>query len=124
MVLRKILIFLLVIILMCSSGGRILHVDNRESIPYTAENFKLKRKILNILEKRGLITGEQKSTCQINIMEIENFYMVEVWPHGISSYECFGVKLGKTFFNLIERYFECRDTTSRKKNTSDTLYQK
>lgn len=100
---------------MCSPGGRILHVDNRESIPYTAENLKLKRKIINALEKRGLITVEQKSTCQINIMEIENFYMVEVWPYGISSPTCFGVKLGKTFFNLIERYFDCRDTSSSQK---------
>ncbi|MBN1760698.1 MAG: hypothetical protein JW863_20385 [Chitinispirillaceae bacterium] len=88
----------------CASGGRVLHVDNRETVPYTTQDAKLKRRIVRALVRRHLLTGAQQYTCQVNIMEIGRYYVLEVWPEGTKSADAFGVKLKKPFLVPVEKY--------------------
>ncbi|MBN1577977.1 MAG: hypothetical protein JW913_15565 [Chitinispirillaceae bacterium] len=97
------------LVILCSPPGRVLHVDNKKTIPYTAEDGRLKQRVVRSLVKHRLITASQKLSCQVNIMQLGQRYMVEVWPDGISS-ECrFGVKLKKPMLVPVERYIDCRD---------------
>ena len=92
----------LVLICCCVSGnGRVLHVDNRDSVPYTASNDKLKHRIIRSLVRNHLITRQQQATCQLNIMEIDKYYFVEVWPDGNACGEMFGCRLKKTLLKPI-----------------------
>ena len=88
----------------CASGGRVLHVDNSETVPYTTVDMKLKRRIMRVLVKRKLITGEQQYTCMVNIMEIGRLYVIEVWPGGANASGAFSVKLKKPFLVQVEKH--------------------
>ena len=99
---------LIVLVLFCSPPGRVLHVDNKATVPYSAEDQRLKQRVVHSLVRHRFITAEQRFTCQVNIMRLGSRYMVEVWPDGISS-ECrFGVKLKKLMLMPVERYIDCR----------------
>ena len=88
----------------CASGGRVLHVDNRETVPYCIQDPKLKRRIVRALVRRRLLTGAQQYTCQVNIMEIGNYYILEVWPDGANAGGAFGLKLKKPLLVPVGRY--------------------
>ncbi len=96
------------LLLLCTANGRVLHVDNSDSVPYTVENDKVKQQVVRALVKHRLITGQQKTSCLINIMEIDRCYIVEVWPDGVVSGSRFGVKLKKPFLIPVERYGDCQ----------------
>ena len=95
---------ILLVIIGCASGGRVLHVDNRDTVPYISEDIKLKRRLVRVLVRRKLISAAQQYTCQVNIMEIGNFYILEVWPDGIKAGGGFGVTLKKPFLIPVRRY--------------------
>jgi hypothetical protein len=95
---------LVILTISCASGGRVLHVDNRETLPYISEDTKLKRRLIRVLARRKLISGAQQYTCQINIMEIGRFYILEVWPDGIKAGGAFGVTLKKPLLIPVGRY--------------------
>jgi hypothetical protein len=100
---------LVALVLFCSPPGRVLHVDNRATVPYSAEDHRLKQRVVRSLVRHRFITVEQRFTCQVNIMRIGSYYMVEVFPDGISS-ECrFGLKLKKLMLRPMERYIDCRN---------------
>ncbi len=99
---------LIALTLLCSVPGRVLHVDNRETIPYSAEDNKLKKRVVGSLVRHRLITAEQRFTCQVNIMLIGSDYIIEVFPDGISSKCRFGVKLKRPLLRPVERYVDCR----------------
>ena len=88
----------------CSLGGRVLHIDNKDTVPYTTIDEKLKQKLLRALIRRHLITEAQRYTCLINIMEIGRFYVLEVWPDGYNAGVAFGVKLKKPFLVPVAKY--------------------
>ncbi|MBN1307482.1 MAG: hypothetical protein JXA18_06170 [Chitinispirillaceae bacterium] len=98
------------LVLLCSPPGRVLHVDNKEAIPYTAEDDRLKQRVIRSLVKHRLITAPQKFSCRVNVMRMGRRYIVEVWPDGISAKCCFGVKMKKWMLLPVERYIDCRDT--------------
>ena len=100
------------LMLFCSPAGRVLHVDNRSTVPYTAVNDKLKQRVIHALVKHRQITAEQEFSCQVNIMQMGSLYLVEVWPDGESSGCRFGVRLKRVMLIPAGRYFDCRDTTA------------
>jgi hypothetical protein len=113
MFLRKLLqlffsFILAVVVSGCSVSGRVLHVDNRTTIPYTIEDVKLKRKLLRVLIRRHLLTEAQLNSCSINIMEIDRYYLLEVWPAGNDRGAAFGIKLKKPFLVPVEKYNDLR----------------
>ena len=83
----------------CTPAGYVLHVDNRESVPYTAVDERLKQRVVRALLRHHLISGPQIATCRLNIMEIDRFYLIEVWPDGVSSPKSFGIRLMKPFLS-------------------------
>ena len=95
---------LLLFLFACASGGRVLHVDNPETVPYTIQDMKLKRRIVRVLVRRRLLTGAQQYSCQLNIMEIGRYYVLEVWPEGTKSTVVFSVKLRKPFLRPVEKF--------------------
>ena len=92
----------------CAVTGRVLHVDNQETVPYTSEDLRLKRKIVGALVKHRLLAEEQRYSCLVNIMTIDRFYIVEVWPDGTATGHAFGAKLKKPFLVPVETYTDCR----------------
>jgi hypothetical protein len=95
-------------LLYCAPGGYVLHVDNRESVPYTAVDERLKQRVLRALLRHRLISTVQTATCGLNIMEIDRFYLVEVWPDGILMQNSFGIRLTKPFMSPAGKYTDCK----------------
>jgi hypothetical protein len=100
---------MITVMLHCSPPGRVLHVDNKESVPYTAEDGKLRQRVVHALVKHRLITNEQQYSCRVNILLLGRRYMVEVWPDAATP-ECrFGVALSKLLLKPVKRYIDCRN---------------
>ena len=91
----------------CMSTGRVLHIENRGAVPYNAVDVKLKLRVVHALVRHRLITRAQQLTCMLNIMEIDGYYVVDVWPDGAASSERFGVRLTKPFLSPAGKYADC-----------------
>ncbi len=91
----------------CAVPGRVLHIENRATVPYTAENERLKARMTRVLIKHRYITEEDREKCVMNIMEIDRYYFIEVWPAGIQSSGMFGIKLKKPFLSPAGTFTRC-----------------
>jgi hypothetical protein len=94
-------------LLFCTSAGYVLHVDNKLSVPYTAVDVRLKQRVVHALIRHRLVTAAQAATCSLNIMEIDRYYVVEVWPDGVASGNRFSIRLKRPYLFPSEKYAEC-----------------
>lgn len=87
----------------CSVPGRVLHVDNRESVPYTADDGRLRERVVRSLVRNRIIGSDKQITCRVNIMQIGNIYVVEVWPDGPTGVRLSDVRLRKPLLKPVGR---------------------
>jgi hypothetical protein len=60
-----------------------------------------------------MITHEQQGTCLLNIMEIDEFYFIELWPDGKAADKMLCGKLKKPLLKPMGTFVNCSNQTNK-----------